>query len=288
MQMSKQSASEPQGKLTTLRWEELTGDQFPAAIEQSQGVCLIALSVLERHGHHLPVGTDLFVGHELLNRVAQMEPAVIFPDYFLTQIPEARHCVGTISIDPELMVRLLDNICREIARNGLKKIVLVNCHGGNNSFLPLFTEWQLSSPRDYVVYLVQPHSVIYGATGLPWVAEMDGHAGPGETSMMLQARPDLVNLSHVPAQDEGQSLQRLQALEEAGVRTSIWWYARYPTHYAGNAHPSTTEAGNDLLERMAQHVARAVRAIKADTETQRLQNEFYAASLAPTVPRRPA
>jgi creatinine amidohydrolase len=270
-----------------MRWEELTGDQFAVAVEQSQGVCLIALSVLERHGHHLPVGTDMFIGHELLTRVAELEPAIVFPDYIFTQIPEARHCVGTISIDPDLMLRLLDNVCREIARNGLKKIVLVNCHGGNNSFLPFFTEWQLSHPRDYVVYLVQPTSVSFGATDLPWAPETDGHAGSGETSMMLMTRPDLVNMQQVPTIDEGKALDRLQELKEAGVRTGMWWYADYPTHYAGNASPATAEAGNILFEKMAQHVARAVRVIKADTETERLQNEFYAASQTPSIPPIP-
>jgi creatinine amidohydrolase len=105
--------------------------------------------------------------------------------------------------------------------------------------------------------------------------------------MMLRARPEFVALSQVPTSDEGQALHRLRALEEAGVRTGMWWYARYPTHYAGNARLATTEAGEDLLERMAQHVARAVRAIKADTETLRLQNEFYAASHTPTIPHLP-
>jgi creatinine amidohydrolase len=270
-----------------MRWEELTGDQFAAAVEQSQGVCLIALSVFERHGHHLPVGTDMFIGREVLMRTAELEPAILFPDYIFTQIPEARHCVGTISIDTDLMLRLLENVCQEIARNGLKKIVLVNSHGGNKSFLPFFIESQLSHPHDYVVYLVEPIMTIFEATGLPWTLEMEGHAGPGETSLMLSSRPDLVEMQWVPTFDEGKALNRLQALREAGVQTGISWYADYPTHYMGNASPATAEAGADLFERMAQHVARAVRAIKADSETGRLQNEFYAASQAPTVPRLP-
>ena len=272
----------------TMRWEELTGDQFPIAVERSQGVCMMAMSVLERHGHHLPVGTDMFIGHELLTRVAELEPAIVFPDYIFTQIPEARHCAGTISIEPDLMLRLLDNVCREIARNGLKKIVLVNCHGGNNSFLPFFTEWQLSQPRDYVVYLVRPHSVLFGARGLPWAPEMDGHAGPGETSIILRARPELVDMQQVPPfDDEGKARNRLQALKDAGVRTGIWWYADYPTHYSGNAAPATAEAGETLLEKMAQYVAHAVRLIKADTDTARLQKEFYEASQAPSIPPIP-
>lgn len=287
MDTRQQSASQTQGSKTTMRWEELTGDQFEAAVERSQGVCLLALSVLERHGHHLPVGTDMFIGHELLARVAELEPAIVFPDYIFTQIPEARHCAGTISIEPDLMLRLLDNVCREIARNGLKKIVMVNCHGGNNSFLPFFTEWQLSHPRDYVVYLVQPHSVTARVADLPWPPEANGHAGANETSMIMAVHPELVDLRQVPTGGEGQACERLQALKEAGIRTGIWWYADYPTHYAGDASPSTVEAGELLFEQMAQYVAGALRVIKADTETQRLQNEFYAASQAPSIPRFP-
>lgn len=284
---TRQKGISQRGKKAPMRWEELSGDQFVTAVEQSQGVCLMALSVIERHGHHLPLGTDMFVGHELLTRVAEEEPAVVFPDYIFTQIPEARHCAGTISIEPDLMLRLLDNVCREIARNGLKKIVLVNCHGGNNSFLPFFTEWQLSHPRDYAVYLVQPYSAKPQVTGLPWPEEANGHAGADETSLVLAARPDLVEMHQIPAIDEGKTLDRLQLFKATDVQTGIWWYADYPTHYAGNASPATAEAGELFFEQMVQHVVRAVRAIKGDTETRRLQNEFYAASQAPSVPPLP-
>lgn len=279
--------SQPQGKKATMRWEELSGGQFVAAVEQSQGVCLLALSVLERHGHHLPVGTDMFVGHEILTRVAALEPALVFPDYIFTQIPEARHCAGTISIELDLLLRLLDNVCREIARNGLKKIVLVNCHGGNNSFLPFFTEWQLSRPCDYTVYLVQPYSAKPQTVGLPWAPEANGHAGADETSLILAARPDLVEMHQIPTINEGQTLNRLQVFKATGVRTGIWWYADYPTHYAGNAHPATAEAGELLFEQMVQHVVHAIRAIKGDTETQQLQQDFYTLSQAPSIPYLP-
>ena len=69
-----------------MRWEELTGDLFPQAVTQAQGVCLLPLSCIERHGHHLPLGTDMFIGRELCNRAAALEPAVVFPDFIFTQI----------------------------------------------------------------------------------------------------------------------------------------------------------------------------------------------------------
>ena len=266
-----------------MRWEELTGDQFARAVEQCQGVCLLPLSVIERHGHHLPLGTDMYIGRAIATRAAALEPAIVFPDYIFTQIPEARHLSGTISIDGDLMLRLLDNVCREIARNGLKKVVLLNAHGGNFGLVALFNMLQLYTPRDYVVYLVQPFTLAFeGKLATPWERANDGHAGPGETSLILAIRPDLVDMQQIPANEEGKARNRLQALREAGVQTSIWWYADYPTHYQGDARLASAEVGERWLDAMAQATARAVRTIKADTEAKRLQDEFYAASQAPT------
>jgi creatinine amidohydrolase len=149
-----------------MRWEELTGDRFAEAVKECDGVCLIALSVIERHGHHLPLGTDMYIGREMLNRAAAIEPAIVFPDYIFTQIPEVRHRAGTISIDPDLMIRLLDNVCREVARNGLKKVVLVNSHGGNHGLLALFNMLPLYAPRDYVIYILSDSILgVRGAIG---------------------------------------------------------------------------------------------------------------------------
>src|SRR5205085_12128449 len=104
-----------------MHWEELTGDQFPQAVADAQGVCLLPLSCIERHGHHLPLGTDMFIGREVCARAAALEPAVIYPDFIFTQILEARHVPGMLAIEPELIVRLLEHACREFARNGLDK-----------------------------------------------------------------------------------------------------------------------------------------------------------------------
>jgi creatinine amidohydrolase len=270
-----------------MRWDELTSEQFGSAVQESDGVCLVPLSVIERHGRHLPLGTDMLIGEELLRRVAEREPAIVFPPYIFTQVPEARHCLGTISIDPALMVALLDNVCREISRNGMKKIVLVNCHGGNKSFLPFFIESQLARRQDHTVFLVEPITALFGRSDVPWTPEAEGHAGPGETSIMLASRPELVHMAEIPDNAEGRPLHRLQALREAGVRTSMDWYADYPTHYMGEPSSATAAAGALLLEAMAQHVIEAVQAIKADSESWHLQKEFYTTSVSPSVPRLP-
>lgn len=265
-------------------WEELTGDQFGEAVGKSEGVCLLPLSVLERHGHHLPLGTDMFIGRELCRRAAAIEPAIVFPNYIFTQILEARHLAGTIAVDPEVMLSLLDNVCREIARNGLKKIVIVNAHGGNSGLNALFYMLQLHAPRDYAVYLVQPHNLLFGG-GLeaPWDDATEGHAGPGETSLIMAVRPELVHMGTVPADDEGKARDRLKHLREAGIQTGIWWYADYPTHYQGEANTATAETGERFFDTMAAEIAKQVRLIKDDSVTRELLDEFYGRQNKPSV-----
>ena len=269
--------------MTTHFWEELTSDQFVGAVEAAQGVCLLPLSVIERHGHHLPLGTDMLIAREVCGRAARLEPAVIFPNFILTQILEARHVAGTLAVEADLMLRLLDNVCREIARNGLKKIVLVNAHGGNSALLPFFAQSQLASPRDYVVYLASRELLPEdeAAVAGQWETKVDGHAGELETSAILMIRPDLVDRAALQSDGEGLPLERLKDLREAGLYTGIWWYADHPTHYRGDGAPATAEKGERFLQASARALAAAIRAVKADTVTARLQETFYEASGKP-------
>lgn len=263
-----------------MRWEELTGDEFPQAVKQAESVCLLPLSCIERHAHHMPLGTDMYIGRDLCRRAALLEPAIIFPDYIFTQILEARHCAGTIAIDPDLILRLLENACREIARNGLHKIVIVNAHGGNNSLIRYFAQAQLASPRDYAVYIAEPplSADDQAAVAAQWESSVDGHAGEIETSAVLATRPDLVRHDQLRSDGEGMPQGRLESLRANGVNTGIWWYADHPTHYRGDGTPATAEKGDRYLDARARALARAIRAIKDDTETKRLQDEFFAAA----------
>ena len=260
-----------------MRWEELTGDLFEEAVRRAAGVCLLPLSCIERHGHHLPLATDMFIGREVCNRAAALEPAIVFPDYIFTQILEARHYPGCIGIDPELTIRLLENTCREIARNGLKKIVIVNAHGGNDHLIHYFAQIQLASRRDYVVYVATPDfsEEDEGMIRDQWETVVDGHAGEKETSAILAIRPDLVRSDAMPDDGEGMPLNRLKILRDLGADMGIWWYADHPSHYCGDGIPATVEKGNRWLDARAHAFAKIIRVIKDDTETKRLQDEFF-------------
>ena len=70
-----------QSKLST-KWEELTAEDFRAAIEQSKGTCLLPFGILEKHGPHLPLGTDLLNVRFAALHAAEQEFAVVFPEYY--------------------------------------------------------------------------------------------------------------------------------------------------------------------------------------------------------------
>jgi creatinine amidohydrolase len=260
-----------------MRWDELTGDLFEEAVQRAGGVCLLPLSCIERHGHHLPLATDMLIGREVCNRAAALESAIVFPDFIFTQILEARHYPGCIGIEPDLTIRLLESTCREIARNGLKKIVIVNAHGGNDNLIHYFAQIQLASPRDYVVYIAEPSYSAEDEEAVlaQWETTVDGHAGEKETSAILAIRPDLAMQAAMPKDNEGMPLGRLQALRDLNVDVGVWWYADHPSHYRGDGLPATAEKGDFWLNARARGLAKAIRAIKDDTETKRLQDEFF-------------
>jgi creatinine amidohydrolase len=264
-----------------MQWENLTTPQFAAAVGRSGGVCLLPLGVIEKHGDHLPLGTDVFIAREIALRAAALEPAVVFPPYFFTQIFEARHTPGTVGIRSGVMYDLLQATCDEIARNGLRKIILVNGHGGNRYFLQHFIMLQLEQRRDYVVYLPRPDTWArdpeYDAAwaAMRQSAIRDEHAGESETSLMLAIAPELVDLAPLPT-DEGVALDRLKHLSDAQLYTAIGWYADFPHHYSGRGEFGTAEKGEFILADRTRKLARLIRIVKEDSATAALQEEFFA------------
>jgi len=121
-----------------IKYEELTSPEFIEAVIQSDSTCLIPIGVFEKHGPHLPLGTDLIDIREIALRAAKQEYTIIYPEYYFSQINEAKHQPGTIAYSSKLILTVLQETCQELARNGLKKIILVNGHGGNNHFLHFF------------------------------------------------------------------------------------------------------------------------------------------------------
>lgn len=258
-------------------WEELTAAELAEACIKTNGTCIIPFGVIEKHGGHLPLGTDMILARKMAMDIANIEPVVIFPYYFFGQIAEARHVPGTIAIDPNLMYNILDEICREIARNGFKKIVILNSHGGNPSFIYYFVQSTLYKKKDYVVYFIDGSSS--GPDERAALAEMLGgnepgeHGGNLETSLIMAARPELVKMNCV----EQNGLRNYGMLNhlKGNAYTAMWWYAEHPTHFAGEPFHANPEIGRKVFAMMAKRFAHAIKVIKEDMTTAELQEEFF-------------
>lgn len=253
-----------------VKWEELTAPDFVRAINKSEGVCVLPFGIIEKHGPQLPLGTDLINVRYLANHAAEEEYAVVFPDYYFGQIFEARHEPGTVAYSAHLQMELLQETTDEMGRNGCRKILIANGHGGNNSLLPYFAQTQMASPHDYVVYVYTGGDYPAGRPKLK--TKTDAHAGESETAHTMVSRPDLVHLDRA-ASESGADLNREDLPK--GVYTGIWWYAKFPNHYAGDGSAATTELGEFDMKAATANLANAIRAIKADTVSPRLQQEFF-------------
>ena len=258
------------------KWEELSADEFRHAIEQSKGTCVLPFGILEKHGPHLPLGTDLLNVRYAVLRATEKEFAIVFPEYYFGQIFEAKHEPGTVAYSRGTQLNLLQETTDEMARNGCKKVIIVNGHGGNESLLPFFAQSQLEKPRDYVVYVQwgankEPHNPLKKDP-------LDMHAGQSETSNTMISRPDLVHLDR--AGQESGADQKHDPLPDT-LYTGIWWYARFPDHYSGDGTIASKELGEADVKLWVSTIAEVIRAVKADDNSLRLQNEFFEKSRHP-------
>lgn len=257
-------------------WDELTYSDWQKALEESNYTCILPIGILEKHGPGIPIGSDLIKAREWANRAASQEYAVVFPDYFYGQVNEAKHVQGTFSLPSKLNMELLEATVAEIARNGFKRIVIVNGHGGNPQMLRYFVQNQMESPRDYAVYFYEPQlpDELWEQMNAMRKTDPDGyeHGGENEGSEMLYLRPDLMQIDR-STQESGADLKRLQL--SPNLYTGIWWYASFPNHYAGQAEFASAELGELYTEGIINDLIKALGEVKQDTMTLHLQELYF-------------
>jgi len=254
-------------------WEELTAEEFEKAVKEEQ-VCVIPMGVIEKHGSHLPLATDMLLGREIARLAAKIEPFVIFPYYYFGQINEARHVPGTIAVSPKMQMDLLDEVIKEIRRNGFRKIVLLESHGGNINWLDYFLQGQLHEKRDYIVYKIGIFDIIGYANEklMQSFSDEDGHAAKMETEFVMAVRDDLVHMEWV--NPEGAiNLHRLDHIK--GANTPISWYSDHPTHQEGDPTHASKDLGEKRFQYAADYVADLIKKIKTDNKALELLEEYF-------------
>lgn len=255
-----------------MEWLKLTAPDFDEACKRSRFLCILPFGCIEKHGEHLPLGTDSYVAEALSKAAAEVEPAVVFPVVHFFENAAAMPFPGAIAVRWDVSFTLLENLCEEIFRNGFKKILFVNAHGGNKAFIKNFLRNSLKSPKPYILYSVFCSELITKEFEREVLDNLQGgHANEGETSIMMHLMREFVKMENLP-EEPGVSQDRLKHIEP--VTSPLAWNANFPTHYSGDASLSTAEKGKQLFEHAVTNLGDIISRIKEDRVSSQLFNEF--------------
>ena len=258
--------------MKTMLWQEMAAHELVAAVRATGGVCLVPIGCLEKHAEHLPIGTDVLAAEAIAQGAARLEPAVVFPAQHLAVTNELKSFAGVIATPTHLLIQVWENLLDEIARNGFKKIVLVNFHGGNRFLLGQLIIDLMDRPRDYVVYwprrLEDPE-----LSKKLMESDYESHAGELETSLIMHLRPELVHRDAIGLLD-GRPQRPAQPFG-ADVYTSADWFSLHPTHYGGDARAATAAKGKAVFEAAVKTLAGGVEKIKSDKKLPGMLAEYY-------------
>lgn len=229
-------------------------------------VAVLPLGATEQHGPHLPTGTDTLLVEAVLSRALDRLPAghplVVLPSMAVTKSGEHAAWPGTLAIGPALMLGLIDAIGAGVARAGLRRLFLLNGHGGNTALLEVAVR-ELRQDHG----LITAHASWFGFADLSsWPAEDlrdDLHGGDLETSAMLALQADLVEMDR--AGEFGTSLD-VWARETPAIglgRQAVrpGWLAQdlNAAGAMGRASVASAEKGEALLHGAAEALAEALR-----------------------------
>lgn len=255
-----------------MQWENLTSADFARAAKET-GVCVLAMGVVEKHGEHLPLGTDFLNVHKIACLATEKEEAVVFPPFYFGQIYEARCFPGTVTIKPTLLLELIQGVLDEIGRNGFEKIVIYNGHGGSVALAQFVAQCTLWERKPYSLYFYREKlrdDLQEKVRSI--VKTLMAHACEWETSISLANHAHLVKMERVPEQP-ADPLKRLNHLP--ANFSGISWYSSFPEHYAGDARGATIEKGMALRDIYVEAFADFVASVKADRVVPELEKEFF-------------
>lgn len=282
-----------------MNWECLRSDEIAAAIEKSGGLCLLPFGCMEKHGPHLPLGTDSFEAKSQVELAAEMEYAVVFPTTMWLGDVMGAHSIqnpanpGYIGLNPHTLLTILEELCDEIARNGFRKILICNSHGGNKPLLNFFLRAQGYKKRDYAtMWMHLGDKVMHNPAEqlayfeahrdeYPMLTDGDldvlrkfadmggfggGHADFSETERIMGAYPHLVAQDRYEA-ESGMSVHRSDYLTKLEVNCANAWSADYPNAFSGFPSTGCSETlGQALNLYSARRLANIIKVLKADEE----------------------
>jgi len=229
-------------------------DPTLAADERADWIAVLPLGAHEQHGPHLPFETDTIIAEGIMRRVADALPAhlpvTILPVEPVGYSIEHMDVAGsrTLTYD-EAVIRWL-GIAEDLHRQGIRKLVLLNAHGGNS---PLLTIVATEARVRFDMLVVATSWTRFGQPE-GWISPedkaIDIHGGDIETSVMLALAPDRADMTRARAFPSRQSefAMRYRHLRAYGPHAFGWKMSDLnPDGVAGNAAAATAERGEKLL-----------------------------------------
>ena len=245
-------------------WLSLTTEEF-----SPDHIAVLPVAAVEQHGPHLPVGVDTYIAQAYLARVRALLPAnsnvVFLPVQAVGASDEHRAFRGTLTLSPETALRAFIEIGESVHRAGIRKLVIINSHGGNITLI------DLAARQLRVRHAMLAVHASWGRFGYP-----DGlfspaehthgiHGGDIETSIMLAAYPHLVR--HEKLADfrpVTYAMEREYAHLRADHPVGFGWMTQdlHASGALGDASLATAEKGKAALD----HGARGFVALLKDVE----------------------
>lgn len=276
-------------------WEYLRAEEFEDAVKESNGVCVVPVGCVEKHGQHLPLGTDVLHCTSIVRQAAEKVPVCVFPTMYFGEKTGAGEFKGTIIFSAELRLQILKETCREIHRNGFKKILLCNGHGGNVAMLDYFARSVLYEKNEYMVftrslgiptpenilaqdyaYLTPEDKAILQAYQDEGKSKLGGHGCFGETGWVYGTHPELVRLDRMDA-ESGLSVHRFDEFSARKIGTPFAWMGNYPNSYTGAMHEGMNERiAKAIVEYTVDNIAEVFRFLKEETISDTYHEEWLA------------
>ena len=249
-----------------LSWENTTFEIAAAGVD----LALLPVGAIEQHSYHLPIGTDWLSVQAVARLAAERLNALLLPALPYGNSQEHQGFIGTIWLRPETLARAVTDIVDALVHHGIRRIVIVNGHGGNRYILPQLIFECLNRRKDYALYLARVQNDPALRQRL-LETHYHAHACECETSIVMHLRGDLVEAEKIGMLDG--TPQR--DFDIGDVYSSVDWYSLHPTNYAGDARTSSPEKGKALFEDRARRLADIIARIKQDQRVPELLAEFY-------------
>lgn len=267
-----------------MEWLKVTAPALREEMKSGNAVAVLPLGSIEKHGEHLPTGTDTLNVEHIAREACRQAGAIMLPPMAYTMVHEMKASVGAISLSAATFLKVLEEVCDDVARNGVKKILLLNGHGGNGHLSMTFLQDLPGKNKDYVVYYLFLTSCVSPRDreqirSSSKAAHPGGHADDGETDLTLHHYPDLVDLKAI-SQDPGAGKSG-KDFDIGNAQSHVWWYSEYPDSLAGDPRFPSPQRGEMISNMIIAGLAQTISKIKADDKVAQRSARFEAESHDP-------